>query len=52
MLIGDIIDMKILGATSNLNLGAAISLILMVFILVCMSITNSLDDEEMEAVVI
>lgn len=52
MLIGDIIDMKILGTTSNLNLGAAISLILMIFILVCMSITNALDDDDMEAVII
>lgn len=52
MLIGDIIDMKILGTTSNINLGAAISLILMIFILVCMSITNSLDDEDKEAVII
>lgn len=52
MLIGDIIDMKILGTTSNLNLGAAISLILMIFILVCMSIMNSLDNEDMEAALI
>lgn len=52
MLIGDIIDLQFLGNAYNPNLGAAISLVLMVFILLCMSITNSLDDEEMEAVIV
>ena len=50
MLIGDLIDLQFLGNSYNPNLGAAISLVLMVFILLCMSITNQLDngDEEME----
>lgn len=52
MLIGDLIDLQFLGNAYNPNLGAAISLVLMVFILLCMSITNSLDDEEMEAVIV
>ncbi|MBR6916794.1 MAG: ABC transporter permease [Clostridia bacterium] len=52
MLIGDLIDLQFLGASYNPHLGSAISLVLMVFILVCMSITNSLDDEEMEAVIV
>ena len=50
MLIGDLIDLQFLGNAYNPNLGAAISLVLMAFILLCMSITNQLDngDEEME----
>lgn len=52
MLIGDLIDLQFLGASYNPHLGSAISLVLMVFILVCMSITNSLDDEEMEGVIV
>ena len=50
MLIGDLIDLQFLGNAYNPNLGAAISLVLMVFILLCMSITNQLDNgnEEME----
>ncbi|MGM9653552.1 MAG: ABC transporter permease [Eubacteriales bacterium] len=49
MLIGDLIDLQFLGNAYNPNLGAAMSLVLMVFILLCMSITNSLDNEDMEA---
>lgn len=52
MLIGDLIDLQFLGNAYNPNLGAAISLVLMVFILLCMSVTNQLDngdEEEMEA---
>ncbi len=52
MLIGDLIDLQFLGASYNPHLGSAISLVLMVFILVCMSITNSLDDEELEGVIV
>ena len=50
MLIGDLIDLQFLGNAYNPNLGAAMSIVLMVFILLCMSITNSLDDEDMEGV--
>ncbi len=48
MLIGDLIDLQFLGNAYNPNLGAAMSLVLMVFILLCMSITNSIDNEETE----
>ena len=50
MLIGDLIELQFLGNAYNPNLGAAMSIVLMVFILLCMSITNSLDDEDMEGV--
>lgn len=48
MLIGDLIDLQFLGNAYNPHLGSAISLVLMVFILLCMSITNSMDDENSE----
>ena len=48
MLIGDLIDLQFLGNAYNPNLGAAISLVLMAVILLCMSITNALDNENME----
>lgn len=48
MLIGDLIDLQFLGNAYNPNLGAAMSLVLMVFILLCMSITNSIDDQGTE----
>jgi len=46
LLIGDLIDLQFLGNAYNPNLGAAISLVLMVFILLAMSITNSFDNTE------
>ncbi|WP_242828983.1 ABC transporter permease [Anaerotruncus sp. G3(2012)] len=46
LLIGDLIDLQFLGNAYNPNLGAAISLVLMVMILLCMSITNQFGDEE------
>ncbi len=46
MLIGDLIDLQFLGNAYNPNLGAAMSLVLMVFVLLCMSITNRLDGED------
>ncbi len=52
MLIGDLIDLQFLGNAYNPHLGAAISLVLMVFVLLCMSITNQLDNEEMEGVLL
>lgn len=48
MLIGDLIDLQFLGNAYNPNLGSAISLVLMVFILLCMSITNAFDMEDKE----
>ena len=47
-LIGDIIELQFLGNSYNPNLGSAISLVLMVVVLLCMSIMNNFDDEEME----
>ena len=46
MLIGDLIDAQFLGNAYNPNLGAAISMVLMVFILLVMSIFNQFDDSE------
>ena len=45
IMIGDLIDLQFLGNAYNPNLGAAISLVLMVLILLCMSITNQFDEE-------
>ena len=46
LLIGDIIDLQFLGLDYNPHLGSAISLVLMVLILLCMSIFNQFDNEE------
>ena len=46
LLIGDLIEMQFLGTTYNPNLGAAISLVLMVIILLIMAILNQFDDDE------
>lgn len=46
LMIGDLIDMQFLGSTYNPNLGSAISLVLMVIIILCMSVMNQFDDEE------
>lgn len=46
LLIGDLIDLQFLGNAYNPNLGAAISLVLMVIILLCMSIMNQFDNDE------
>lgn len=52
LLIGDLIDLQFLGNAYNPNLGAAISLVLMVIILLCMSLLNSFDNEDMEGVLL
>lgn len=52
MLIGDLTDLQFLGNAYNPNLGAAMSLILKIFVLLCMSITNQLDNEDMESVLL
>ena len=46
LLIGDLIEMQFLGNSYNPNLGAAISLVLMVIILLIMTIRNQFDDDE------
>lgn len=50
-LIGDLIELQFLGNSYNYNLGSAMSLVLMVIVLLCLSITNQLSDEGMEGVV-
>jgi len=51
-LIGDIIEMKFLGVAPDYNMGAALSLVLMVLMLICMLIMNRFDDDEGGAVII
>ncbi|MDD3193722.1 MAG: ABC transporter permease [Oscillospiraceae bacterium] len=46
LLIGDLIDLQFLGNAYNPHLGSAISLVLMVLILLCMSILNQFNDDE------
>ncbi len=46
LLIGDLIEMQFLGNSYNPNLGAAISLVLMVIILLIMTILNQFDQDE------
>ena len=50
LLIGDLIELQFLGNSYNLNLGSAMSLVLMVIVLVLMSFTSSFDESEMEGV--
>jgi spermidine/putrescine transport system permease protein len=46
LLIGDLIDMQFLGNAYNPHLGAAISLVLMVLILLFMSLFNQFESDE------
>ena len=46
LMIGDLIDAQFLGNAYNPNLGAAIALVLMVFILLFMSVFNMFEDSE------
>ena len=46
MMIGDLIDAQFLGNAYNPNLGAAISLVLMIFVLLIMSMLNMFEDSE------
>jgi spermidine/putrescine transport system permease protein len=53
LLIGDLIDMQFLGNAYNPGLGSAISLVLMVLILLCMSVAGQFgDEEEMEGMLL
>ncbi|MCI5801932.1 MAG: ABC transporter permease [Oscillospiraceae bacterium] len=53
LLIGDLIDLQFLGNAYNPHLGSAISLVLMVIILLCMSLTNQFGgDEEREGMLV
>jgi len=46
LMIGDLIEMQFTGNTYNLNLGAAMSFVLMVIILICMGVMNQFDSNE------
>ncbi len=50
LMMGDLIEMQFLGNSLNYNLGSAMSLVLMVVVLVCMSITHILGNEDVEEV--
>ncbi|MFV0414548.1 MAG: ABC transporter permease [Oscillospiraceae bacterium] len=49
-LIGDLIESQFLGNSYNYNLGSAMSLVLMVVVLLCMSFTSGFDSEDIEGV--
>lgn len=46
----NLVDSVVAGNSYNLNLGSAMSLVLMVIVLLCMSFTSSFDESEMEGV--
>ncbi len=50
-LIGDLIESQFLGNAYNYNLGSAMSLVLMVVVLLCMSFVNGFDQEDIEGVI-
>lgn len=52
LLIGDVIEMQFLGSTYNPQMGAAMALVLMVLVFICMAVMNEFDDGESEAIMI
>ncbi len=52
MLIGDIIEMQFLGSSYNPQMGSALALVLMILVLLCMAVMNTVDDGEGEAIVL
>ena len=46
LLIGDLIEMQFLGNAYNPNLGAAISLVLMVIVLIIMTVMNQFSPDD------
>lgn len=48
MMIGDLIEMQFTGNTYNINLGAAISFVLMVIILICMRVFNQFGNDDQD----
>ena len=50
LLVGDLIEMQFLGNSYNYNLGSAMSLVLMVIVLLCMSLTNTNGEDGTEGV--
>ncbi len=51
LLIGDLIEMQFLGTAYNPNLGAAISLVLMVIVLIIMAVMNKFGDSDETALI-
>ena len=51
LLLGDLIELQFLGNSYNFHVGSAMSLVLMVIVLLCMSFTSSFDESEMEGVI-
>ena len=51
MLLGDLIEMQFTGAAYNPHLGSAISLIMMVIVVICMSVMSRFGEGEEQAVV-
>lgn len=52
MLIGDLIEMQFLGGTYNPYLGSALSLVLMVVMLLIMAVMNSMEEDDMEGMLV
>lgn len=52
MLLGDLIEMQFLGSAYNPHLGAAISLIMMIIVIVCMSVMNKFGEGEEAAAIL
>ena len=50
MLLGDLIEMQFLGTAYNPHLGSAISLIMMLIVVICMTIMNRFGEGEEKAV--
>ena len=52
MMLGDLIENQFLGGAYNPHLGAAISMVMMVIVVVCMVVMNHFGDGEEEAMVL
>jgi len=52
ILLGDLIEMQFLGSAYNPHLGSAISLIMMIIVVICMSIMNKFGEGEEQAVIL
>ena len=52
MMLGDLIENQFLGGAYNPHLGAAISMVMMVIVVICMLIMNHFGDGEGEAVML
>ena len=49
-MLGDLIELQFLGGAYNPHLGAAISLVMMVIVMVCMAVVNRFGDSEQQGV--